>query len=190
MKLAFIVALIVAMVAFATSTAITQKVFFDVEADGQPLGRIVMGLYNDVVPRTAANFYHLCVGDKTDESGKALHYKGSPFHRVIPGFMLQGGDITSGNGMGGSSIYGATMADENFTVKHDKPMLLSMANRGPNTGSSQFFITLAPTAWLDGKHVVFGEVLEGKDVALAVEALGSRSGSTSKKIVIANSGAL
>lgn len=169
---------------------VTILVFFDVSADGQPLGRIVMGLYGDVVPKTAANFYHLCVGDKTGSTGNALTYKGSPLHRVIPGFMLQGGDITHGSGVGGESIYGREFADENFIVKHTKKGLLSMANRGPNTGSSQFFITFAETPWLDGRHVVFGEVLEGFDVVDAVERYGSRSGQTSKKLIITDAGAI
>jgi peptidylprolyl isomerase len=189
MKFAFTIAVLFAILAIAYSATVTKKVFFDVEADGKPLGRIVMGLYGDVVPKTADNFYHLCVGDKV-VNGKTLHYKGSPFHRVIPGFMMQGGDITNGNGTGGMSIYGNTFADEDFSVKHDRPFLLSMANRGPNTGSSQFFLTYEATPWLDGKHVVFGEVLTGQDVARAVEKLGSRSGSTSAKMVIANSGSI
>ena len=123
-------------------------------------------------------------------SGKPLTYKGSKFHRVIPGFMLQGGDFTMGNGMGGESIYGAKFEDENFKLKHTKPGLLSMANSGPGTNGSQFFITTVETAWLDGKHVVFGEVLEGMDVVKAIEALGSSSGKTSKEISIKASGEL
>ena len=123
-------------------------------------------------------------------SGKALHYEGSSFHRVIPQFMLQGGDFTMGNGMGGESIYGAKFADENFKVKHTKPGYLSMANAGPNTQGSQFFITTVATPWLDGKHVVFGKVLEGMDVVKAVEAVGSQSGTTSKTVRISKSGQL
>ncbi|QIY72879.1 peptidylprolyl isomerase [Streptomyces sp. RLB1-33] len=159
-----------------------QNVFFEVSADGESLGRIEFKLYDDVVPETARNFRELATGQN------GFGYKGSPFHRVIPDFMLQGGDFTNENGTGGKSIFGTKFPDENFKLKHTKPGLLSMANAGPNTNGSQFFITTIVTDWLDGKHVVFGEVVEGMDVVRAVEKLGSRSGSTSKKIVIADSG--
>ncbi|MCX4456155.1 peptidylprolyl isomerase [Streptomyces sp. NBC_01340] len=159
-----------------------QNVFFEVSADGESLGRIEFKLYDDVVPETARNFRELATGQN------GFGYKGSPFHRVIPDFMLQGGDFTNQNGTGGKSIFGAKFPDENFKLKHTKPGLLSMANAGPNTNGSQFFITTIVTDWLDGKHVVFGEVVEGMDVVRAVEKLGSRSGSTAKKIVIADCG--
>ncbi|MFE2514035.1 peptidylprolyl isomerase [Streptomyces mirabilis] len=159
-----------------------QNVFFEVSADGEPLGRIEFKLYDDVVPDTARNFRELATGQN------GFGYKGSPFHRVIPDFMLQGGDFTNEDGTGGKSIYGAKFPDENFKLKHTKPGLLSMANAGRNTNGSQFFITTIVTDWLDGKHVVFGEVVEGMDVVKAVEKLGSRSGTTSKKIVISDSG--
>ena len=170
---------------------ITNRVFFDVEADGVPLGRITFGLYGKVVPKTVENFRALCTGEngKTNE-GKPLHFKGSVFHRVIPDFMIQGGDFTRGDGTGGESIYGKKFPDENFQLKHKGPGLLSMANAGPNTNGSQFFITTVVTPWLDGKHVVFGEVLEGFDIAKKIEALGSQSGKPSKRIVVADSGEL
>merc|ERR1719272_1603022 len=148
-----------------------------------------MGLYGKTVPKTAENFRALCTGEKgVGKSGKPLHYKGSSFHRVIPQFMLQGGDFTQGNGRGGESIYGEKFQDENFKLKHTKKYLLSMANAGPNTNGSQFFITTVKTPWLDGRHVVFGEVLEGQKVVDTVEGLGSRSGTPSKTVTISDSG--
>lgn len=170
---------------FSTSMP-KPRVFFDMTADGQPLGRIVFELENEVVPKTAENFRALCTGEK----GSGLTYKGSSFHRIIPSFMCQGGDFTNHNGTGGRSIYGAKFADENFTLKHNEPFLLSMANAGPNTNGSQFFITTVKCPWLDNKHVVFGKVAEGTDVVKKMEALGSQSGHTTKKIVIANCGQL
>ena len=170
---------------------ITERVYFDIQIDSADQGRIVFGLYGNEVPKTAANFATLCDGSAgIGNSGKPLHYKGSHFHRIIPGFMAQGGDFTSGDGRGGESIYGNKFADENFNIKHQKPYLLSMANAGPNTNGSQFFITFKETPWLNGRHTVFGEVLEGFDVVDALEKIGSGSGNTSKKATIVDSGRL
>merc|ERR1719231_435411 len=166
-------------------------VFFDMTIGGAPAGRIEMTLRADVVPKTAENFRALCTGEKgMGNKGKPLHYKNSIFHRVIPQFMLQGGDFTDGNGRGGESIYGEKFADENFKLKHTKPGLLSMANAGPGTNGSQFFITTVKTAWLDGKHVVFGQVKDdgSMDVVQRVEGVGSQSGATSEVVTIVDSG--
>ena len=167
------------------------RVFFDMSLGGRPAGRIVMELFSDVVPRTAENFRCLCTGEKgMGRSGKALHYRGSKFHRVIPDFMCQGGDFTRGNGTGGESIYGFPFDDENFALKHESPGLLSMANSGPCSNGSQFFLTVAKTPWLDGKHVVFGKVVEGMDVVRKMEELGSQQGRTRAPVVIADCGQL
>jgi peptidylprolyl isomerase len=170
---------------------VNPKVFFDITIGDKPAGRVVMELFADSVPKTAENFRALCTGEKgMGKSGKPLHFKGSSFHRVIPQFMLQGGDFTAGNGTGGESIYGAKFADENFIHKHTGPGILSMANAGPNTNGSQFFICTVKTEWLDGKHVVFGKVVEGLNVVKAVEAVGSQSGRTMQKVTIADCGQL
>ncbi|KAF5390723.1 hypothetical protein D9757_002586 [Collybiopsis confluens] len=166
--------------------------YFDVSIGGSPVGRIVFSLYTDICPKTADNFRALCTGEKgVGKSGKPLSYKGSGFHRVIKQFMCQGGDFTMGNGTGGESIYGEKFEDENFVVKHTKPFLLSMANAGPNTNGSQFFITTVPTPHLDNKHVVYGEVIRGKSIVRQIENYPTSSGDApSSPIVIDSCGEL
>eukprot|EP01068_Selenidium_serpulae_P009694 Selendium_serpulae@DN5299_c0_g1_i1.p1 len=204
MKVAFLVALL-GLAAVATANedpakavkATDRKVYLDVGVDGTSIGRIELVLFDSVVPKTTENFFKLIQGDQTyTEGGKtgALAFEGSTFHRIIPGFMAQGGDFTNGNGTGGRSIYGAKFADENFELKHTIPGLLSMANAGPNTNGSQFFITFEKTPWLDGKHVVFGKLLdhssnsESFKVLQKMEALGSGSGKPKKTVKILECG--
>merc|ERR1712242_218695 len=164
------------------------RVFFDITADGEDMGRVVFELYEDTTPLTAENFRQIATG----KNPKGYSYKGSKFHRVIPNFMLQGGDFERGDGTGGRSIYGEKFADENFDIKHTSPGLLSMANAGPDTNGSQFFITTVKTAWLDGKHVVFGRLADQESFKIVkqIEAMGSSSGKVSKEVKITKSGEL
>ncbi|MGQ0624576.1 MAG: peptidylprolyl isomerase [Sporichthyaceae bacterium] len=162
----------------------SSTVFFDIAIGGQSAGRLVFELRPDVVPQTAENFRALCTGEK------GFGFSGSAFHRIIPGFMCQGGDFTRGNGTGGKSIYGEKFKDENFTLKHTGRGILSMANAGPNTNGSQFFICTEKTAWLDGKHVVFGVLTSGEETLAAMEAQGSQSGTTKAKVEITDCGEL
>lgn len=175
---------------FHAVNAKNPKVFFDITIDGKAAGRIEMELFADTCPKTAENFLQLCVGTK-NKAGKELAFKGSSFHRVIPDFMCQGGDFTRGDGRGGESIYGGKFADETFAGKagkHFGPGTLSMANAGPDTNGSQFFLCTAATPHLDGKHVVFGQVVKGYDVVRKIEAVGSASGKTSAKVTISDCG--
>ena len=184
----FILSSTAAVAASQTILAADEKklprCFFDVTADGKALGRIVIELRSDVAPKTAENFRALCTGDK------GYGYKGCTFHRIIPQFMCQGGDFTRHDGTGGKSIYGAKFADENFKLKHTGPGIVSMANSGPGTNGSQFFICTVKTAPLDGRHVVFGSVVQGMDVVKKIESYGTGSGKPTAKIVIANCGQL
>lgn len=182
LKLAFLVGLSFAATLHAKSKAVTHVMTLNVNVDGKKAGDIKIDLWGETAPATVLNFAAMCEDDVT-LAGKKKPFKGVGFHRVIPSFMMQGGDFTNGNGTGGRSIYGNKFSDENFELKHTEPGLLSMANAGPNTNGSQFFITYEKTPWLDGKHVVFGKV-QSTDLIKKLEANGSRSGKTSKKMVI------
>ncbi|KAL5714253.1 peptidylprolyl isomerase [Ranunculus cassubicifolius] len=175
----------------AKLNSINPRVYLDITIGGELEGRLVVELFSDVVPKTAENFRALCTGEKSigPNTGLPLHYKGVCFHRIIKGFMLQGGDISAGNGTGGESIYGLKFEDENFEMKHERKGILSMANSGPDTNGSQFFITTTRTAHLDGKHVVFGKVTKGMGVVRAIEHVPILEGDCpSLDVVIADCG--
>jgi cyclophilin family peptidyl-prolyl cis-trans isomerase len=186
-KLTLLVLLGLAASALATAAKdakVTHQVALTIAVDGTDLEtKVVLGLFGQDTPKTAENFRVLCTEKRTNSSGRTLSYIGSGFHRIIPSFMIQGGDFTNHNGTGGESIYGEKFNDENFTVKHDIGVL-SMANAGKNTNGSQFFITTAQTSWLDGNHTVFGRVLSGFEAVKKIESFGSRSGTPSSKVTI------
>eukprot|EP00581_Thalassiosira_minuscula_P005724 CAMPEP_0183741884 /NCGR_PEP_ID=MMETSP0737-20130205/63368_1 /TAXON_ID=385413 /ORGANISM="Thalassiosira miniscula, Strain CCMP1093" /LENGTH=233 /DNA_ID=CAMNT_0025977369 /DNA_START=89 /DNA_END=790 /DNA_ORIENTATION=- len=173
---------------------VTHKVYFDVViSEEEPIsGRITLGLFGNAAPKTVENFRSLCACDKGNGkiSGKPLCYQGSKFHRIIPNFMIQGGDITENSGVGGESIYGGYFDDESFEVLHNKLYLLSMANKGPNTNGSQFFINTVKTSWLDNKNVVFGMVLSGFEIVDDIEAVGTNEGRPEVEVTIESSGEL
>ena len=173
---------------FCTITK-NPRAFFDIAIANKPVGRLTFEVFKNDVPKTSDNFLAFCKGYKMNESAN-ISYKDTIFHRIIPDFMCQGGDIMNGNGTGSVSIYGRKFEDENFKIKHDKPGLLSMANSGPNTNGSQFFLTTVETPWLDGHHVVFGELKEGLDVLKTMENEGSGSGTTKNKVSIHDCGVL
>ena len=168
------------------------QVFLEISAEELILGVLHFQLHSDIVPKTCENFLQICEGSSKEltPKGKQLTYVGTKFHRIVPGFLCQGGDLTRLNGKGGWSIYGASFPDENFTLKHSAAGVLSMANQGPNTNSSQFFITFSPCPMLDGKHTVFGNIVKGLELLEKIQSLGTANGKPRVKVTISNSGAV
>ena len=189
MKYLLFAILLAAVVAEQTMAPVTHEVFFDIDIDGKDAGRITIGLFGTVVPETVHNFVDIAAGYVDGPDGK-LSYDGVPFHRIIPHFMAQGGDMTNGDGTGGLSIFGRKFPDENFDLRHDRDHVVSMANSGADTNGSQFFITFQKTPWLDGKHVVFGEVIDGFSTLHAMEDLGTSKGTPKKSVVIRKAGVI
>ena len=190
MKVILLALLVAFAIAETTMAPVTHEVFFDVDIDGKDAGRITIGLFGTVVPETVHNFVDIAAGYVDDGNGGFLSYDGVPFHRIIPHFMAQGGDTTNGDGTGGMSIFGQKFPDENFDLKHERDHVVSMANSGADTNGSQFFITFQKTPWLDGKHVVFGEVIDGFETLHKMEAMGTSSGKTKKPVVIRKAGVI
>ena len=181
---------LIAVSAEETMAPVTHKVYLDVDIDGKDAGRITIGLFGTVVPETVHNFVDIAAGYVEDREGNVLTYSGNKFHRIIPHFMAQGGDITKGDGTGGISIFGKKFPDENFILKHERDHVVSMANSGADTNGSQFFITFQKTPWLDGKHVVFGEVIDGFETLHKMEAQGTPKGTPKKSVVIRQAGVI
>ena len=190
MKVIILAILLALVCAEKTMAPVTHEVYFDIQVDGKDSGRVTVGLFGTVVPETVHNFVDIAAGTVEGEDGTALTYTGNSFHRIIPNFMAQAGDITNGDGTGGMSIFGRKFPDENFLLSHDRDHVLSMANSGADTNGSQFFITFQKTPWLNGKHVVFGEVIDGFETLHAMEAVGSPNGKPKKSVLIKAAGVI
>jgi peptidylprolyl isomerase len=168
---------------------ILPRVFLKIKIEEKKVGELVFELRSDIVPKTAENFRMLCLGSRSkSQNGADRAYRGSRFHKIVPGLMAQGGDFTEGNGSGGESIYGFHFNDENFILKHDEPGIITMANSGPNTNGSQFIITFVPCPFLDGKNVAFGKLIRGWEVLSSMQAEGTKSGQVKSNVEIISSG--